>query len=145
MGIVEPFRQFSHLGGNTEECKRMLQVLNQFGCNDYGISFYLQKEIMQTPNSLEFMLNFVANNFRGFEMNFINVDGAKRPEEIDKNKLNQIQEVLGIKHYVLESGRYLVGNTIDMETTIIEAKQIANIPCVIIRNGIYSGLVDALL
>jgi len=52
---------------------------------------------------------------------------------------------LGTNHYVLEPGRYLVGNTIDMETTIIETKQVANKQYIIVKNGVYSGLVDTLL
>ena len=145
LSIVEPFGSFSHLGASTEECKQMLTLLKSLGCIDYGISFYLQKEIIKTPNSLEFMLDYIVDNFQGFEMSFINIGGAKKPEEIDKIKLDQTRETLGVKNHILEPARYLVGNAIDMETRIIETKQINNKPCIIIKNGIYAGLVDVLL
>ena len=145
LSICEPFKQFSHLGGNTEECKKMIALLNQLGCTNYGISFYLQKEITNAPNCLETMLDYISNNFAGYGMKFINIGGSKKPEELDRTKLDQVKQTLGIENFVLEPGRYLVGNAVEMETSIIETKTIANRPCIIIKNGIYSGLVDTLL
>jgi len=81
---VEPFKQFSHLGGSAEECRRVLQFLNQLGCTDYGISFYLQKKIIQAPNSLESMLDYISANFKGLGMKFINLASAKDLKKLMK-------------------------------------------------------------
>lgn len=59
--------------------------------------------------------------------------------------LNNLKEKLKINQIILEIGRYLVEDTIEMETRIIREKTVGNIKTVIIKNGIYSGFFDVLL
>lgn len=143
--ISEVFNEFSHLGGDISECKLMLKKLNEVECKDFGISFYLQKEVVNNPNALDDMLKFIVNNFRGYNINFINIGGSKRPNEINLELINNIKIELGIDKIILEPGRYLIGEFIDMETRIIKTKKVMDNFVVVIKNGIYGGLLDSLL
>lgn len=142
LNIIEIFNTFSHLGANTMECQEMLSLLKKNKANDYGISFYLQKEVIPKGNPLVKMLDYIETNFKDLNMTFINIGGAIKPEDIDKYKLNEVKEKLGIEETIVEPGRYLVGNCGYMKTKIIK-KKFSNV--FIIQNGIYSGLLDALL
>lgn len=142
LNIIEVFNVFSHLGASTTECKSMLQLLKQNNALDYGISFYLQKETLPKRNVLNTMLDFIVKEFENYSMTFLNLGGALRPEEIETNIINKIKRKLYLKYIILEPGRYFIGNSGYMETTIIK-KKMDNV--FIIQNGIYSGLLDAVL
>jgi len=142
LNIIEVFNIFSHLGAKTNECKQMLELLKKKKANDYGISFYLQKETLPGKNVLNRMLDYIVENFKNFDMTFLNVGGAIKPEKIDNYILNEIKQKMNLQYIIIEPGRYLVGNSGYMETTIIK-KKADNV--FIIQNGIYSGLLDALL
>lgn len=142
LNIFEAFGVFSHLGATCEECKEMLDVLKKKNVKDYGISFYLQKETLPKGNVLDKMLDYIKNNFNNYQMHFLNIGGAVRPDDINIEKLNQVKNILGAEKIILEPGRYLIGNAGYMETKIIKQKS-SNV--FIIRNGIYAGLVDVLL
>ena len=145
LSITEVFKdKFSHLGGGADECKKMLSFLKG-KCEDYGISFYLQREIFSNNNSLNEMLDFIYDNFIGYNMTFLNIGGAKKPEEIDVQRIEDIKRQLNIDTIIIEPGRYLVGNCVDMETRITKISNIQNRKTVIVKNGIYSGFVDILL
>lgn len=142
LNIVEVFNVFSHLGALTEDCKSMLDLLNQYNVKIYGISFYLQKETLPEENVLNKMLDYIKDSFNNYSMSFINIGGAIKPDDIDINKLNEVKKVLNANKIIVEPGRYLIGNAGYMETKIIK-KQFEN--TFIIKNGIYSGLLDCLL
>ena len=59
--------------------------------------------------------------------------------------LKNFKDELQIKQIILEVGKNLVEDTIEMETRIIREKTVENIKTVIIKNGIYSGFFDVLL
>ena len=142
LNIIEVFNVFSHLGALTKDCKEMFDLLKEYKVKNFGISFYLQKETIPEGNVLNRMLNYIKNNFNTYSMSFINIGGAIKPEEIDVNKLNELKEKLNANRIIIELGRYLVGNAGYMETEIIK-KTFEN--TFIIKNGIYSGLLDCLL
>lgn len=142
LNIIEVFNTFSHLGANTNECKQMLKLLKTNKVNNYGISFYLQKETLPDKNRLNKMLDYIVEKFENCDMTFLNVGGAIKPEEIDNYSLNEIKQKMNLQYIIIEPGRYLVGNSGYMETTIIK-KKTDNV--LIIQNGIYSGLLDTLL
>ena len=142
LNIVEVFNVFSHLGALTEDCKSMLDLLNQYNVKNYGISFYLQKETLPEENVLNKMLDYIKDSFNNYSMPFINIGGAIKSDDIDINKLNEVKKVLNANKIIVEPGRYLIGNAGYMETKIIK-KQFEN--TFIIKNGIYSGLLDCLL
>lgn len=142
LNIVEVFNVFSHLGALTNDCKAMFDLLKEYKIQNYGISFYLQKETLPNENVLNSMLDYIKCNFNNYSMSFINIGGAIKPEDIDNEKLNELKEVLKANRIILEPGRYLIGNAGYMETEIIK-KQFEN--TFIIKNGIYSGLLDCLL
>lgn len=145
LSISEAFKEFSHLGGNLEECKQMLKLLNEEKCNEFGLSFYLQKEVVIKENSLDIMLDYIISNFNGYHLDFVNIGGSRRPSEINLNKLEEMKNKFNINKIILEPGRFLAGEFIDMETRIIKVKKVLDKNVIIIKNGIYSGLLDTLL
>ena len=142
LNIVEVFGVYSHLGAKTSDCYTMLNLLKEKGISNFGISFYLQKETLPVGNVLDTMLDYIKDKFSNYELEFLNIGGAVKPDDININKLNDVKEALKAKYIILEPGRYLVGNAGYMETEIIK-KQIED--TFIIKNGIYSGLLDCLL
>jgi len=133
-----------HLGTSTNECKDMLNKLKG-KCKDIGISFYLQTFIKNEINALERMLNYIEKNFNNYDLNFISIAGVKKHSEIDKYSLNKIKLSLNLNEIILEPGKYLVGDTIDMITKVIRLKKVKDKLILIIKNGIYSGFLDVLL
>ena len=142
LNIIEVFNVYSHLGARTNECYQMFDLLKSLNINNIGISFYLQKETLPEGNVLNTMLDYIKKNFSNYELEFLNIGGAVKPDDIDLNKLEEVRKSLSAKYIIVEPGRYLVGNAGYMET-VITKKQLEN--TFIIRNGIYGGLVDCLL
>lgn len=142
LNIIEVFNVYSHLGAKTNECYQMFDLLNSFNVNNKGLSFYLQKETLPEGNVLNTMLDYIKDKFSNYKLEFLNIGGAIKPDDIDINKLEEVKKSLSAKYIIVEPGRYLVGNAGYMET-VITKKQLEN--TFIIRNGIYSGLVDCLL
>lgn len=142
LNIIEVFGVYSHLGAKTSECYEMLDLLKKYNISNFGISFYLQKETLPEGNVLNTMLDYIKTKFSNYNLEFLNIGGAIKPEEIDINKLEDVKKSLNAKYIIVEPGRYLVGNAGYMETTIIK-KKFDN--TYIIRNGIYAGLLDCLL
>ena len=136
--------KFTHLGGDMEECKAMMQFLKN-KCNNYGISFYIQNNLKTEADVLLRILNYIQENYKNLGINFVSIGGLDKSKEINKEMLNNLKEELKINQIILEIGRYLVEDTIEMETRIIRAKTVENIKTVIIKNGIYSGFFDVLL
>jgi Diaminopimelate decarboxylase len=134
-----------HLGANTNDCKSMIEYLKEKKCTNYGISFYLQTDIKNEINALEKMLEFIKLHFKDYNLKFINIAGVKNANEINKEYLENYKTDIHIKEIILEPGKYLVGNTIDMITKIIRVKPLENKTILIIKNGLYSGFLDILL
>jgi len=133
-----------HLGSDLQECKVMLNKLKG-KCEDIGISFYMQTKIKNEDDALEKMLNYINKNFNDFNINFISIAGVKKYDEINKNSLNQIKSSMKLDEIIIEPGKYLVGDTVDMITKVIRLKYINDKLILIIKNGIYSGFLDVLL
>lgn len=136
--------KFTHLGGDTNECLEMVNYLKN-KCFDYGISFYLQKDIKSEKNPLEKMLDYIITNFKDSNLNFISIGGVKRYNKINIDVINKAKEQLNINQIILEPGRHLLEDTVDLETKVIRTKTINNKSVLIIKNGIYSGFFDSLL
>lgn len=131
-----------HLGADTKECLRMINLLKN-KCFKIGISFYLQTKIKDKPKAMELMINYIINNFKNEKLDFISIAGLKN--NLKKEYLEKVKETMKLKEIILEPGKYLVGDTFDLITKIIRVKKIKNKTIVIIKNGIYSGLLDILL
>lgn len=142
LNIIEVFNVYSHLGAKTNECYQMFDLLKSLNINNVGISFYLQKETLPEGNVLNTMLDYIKDKFNNYKFEFLNIGGAVKPDDIDINKLEEVKESLSAKYIIVEPGRYLIGNAGYMET-VITKKQLEN--TFIIKNGIYSGLLDCLL
>ena len=136
--------KFTHLGGDMQECKKMLEFLRN-KCNNYGISFYIQNSIKKENDVLEKILEYIQEKYKDFGINFVSIGGLNKSKEINKEILVNFKNKLNLKQIILEVGRYLVEDTIEMETRIIREKTVKNIKTVIIKNGIYSGFFDILL
>lgn len=136
--------KFTHLGGNLEECKEMLEFLRN-KCNYYGISFYIQNNLKTEDCALEKVLEYIQENYNDLGINFVSIGGLNESKNISKEMLENFKNKLNINQIILEVGRYLVEDTIEMETRIIREKTVENIKTVIIKNGIYSGFFDILL
>lgn len=135
---------YTHLGACFEECLEMFELLKN-KCNDYGISFYIQKNLKKEDNVLEKMFKHIQENYNNLGINFVSIGGVEQRKKIKKEILENFKENFKIKQMILEVGRYLVEDTIEMETRIIREKTINNRKTVIIKNGIYSGFFDILL
>lgn len=133
-----------HLGANTTECRKMLDLLNN-KCEKIGISFYLQTKIKNEPNAMEKMLDYIKQNFKDTGLTFISIAGIKKYLKLDKEYLKEIKRLMNLEQIILEPGKYLVGDTFDMKTIVIRIKNMKDKSIVIIKNGIYSGLLDVLL
>ena len=137
--------KFTHLGADLDECLKIFTFLKNNKCNDYGISFYIQNNIKSEHNALEKILEFIQKNYSNIGINFISIGGLKQSNEIRKKVIEDLKNKLKINQIILEVGRYLVEDTIEMETRIIREKTINDKKVVIIKNGIYSGFFDILL
>lgn len=137
--------KFTHLGADFEECLQIFSFLKNNKCSDYGISFYIQNNLKAENNVLEKILKYIQQNYNNLKINFISIGGLKQSKEISKKTLENFKNKLQIKQIILEVGRYLVEDTIEMESKIIREKTINNKKTVIIKNGIYSGFFDILL
>lgn len=135
---------FTHLGANLEECQKVLMFLKD-KCNDYGISFYIQNNLKTENDVLETILEFLQEKYNDLGINFVSIGGLGKSKEISKANLENFKNKLNIKQIILETGRHLVEDTIEMETRIIREKTVGDTKTVIIKNGIYSGFFDVLL
>lgn len=136
--------KFTHLGGDMQECKKMLEFLRN-KCNNYGISFYIQNSIKKENDVLETILEYIQEKYNDLGINFVSIGGLNKSKKINKETLVNFKNKLNLKQIILEVGRYLVEDTIEMETRIIREKTVENMKTVIIKNGIYSGFFDILL
>lgn len=136
--------KYTHLGANIEETFKMLKYLKE-KCNNYGISFYLQNNLKNYDNALELMLKYVVDNFSNLGLSFVNIGGIESSIINKKELIETFKRTLDIKEIILEIGKCLIEDTIDMETRIIKEKLIDNKKTIIIKNGIYSGFFDILL
>ena len=145
LSITQVFNdKFTHLGGEIEECKEIFKFLRN-KCNDYGISFYIQKDLKTEKYVLEKVLKYIQENYNDLGIKFVSIGGISNSEEISKTNLECFKNKFNIKQIILEIGRYLVEDVIEMETRIIREKIVRDIKTVIIKNGIYSGFFDVLL
>ena len=145
LSITQVFNdKFTHLGANLEECKEIFKFLRN-KCNDYGISFYIQKDLKTEKYVLEKVLKYIQENYNDLGIKFVSIGGLNKSKEISKKMLENFKNKLNIQQIILEVGRHLVEDTIETETRIIRAKTVENIKTVIIKNGIYSGFFDVLL
>ena len=142
INIGEVFDVFSHLGATSIELDEMVNILKDAGVTNYGISFYLQKELFMESDSLMTMIDFITKKFSQRGIRFIDIGGGLEPEKIDKEKVIKSLSSIKVSEIIVEPGRYLVGNAGFMETEVIR-KKARNV--FILQNGIYSGLLDSKL
>lgn len=136
--------EFSHLGASLEETLQMLKFLNG-KCNDYGIAFYIQSNLKNKENVLENIFDYILEKYSNLGLNFANIGGINLLDKSNKELLEKFKLKLDLKEIVLEIGRDLVENTMELETPIIRDKIINGKKLVIIKNGLYSGLFDVVL
>lgn len=136
--------KFTHLGADINESIKMLEFLKG-KCNNYGISFYIQNNLKTDENVLEKILQYIQEKFINNGIRFINIGGIPQIGNFNKKIIGNFKEKLKINELILEIGRYLVEDTIELKTRIIREKTINNNKVIIIKNGIYSGFFDILL
>lgn len=136
--------KFTHLGSDISELIKMLDFLKG-KCNNYGISFYIQNNLKTEEDVLEKILQYIQEKFINSGIRFMNIGGIPQIENIDKNNIENLKNKLKIDELILEIGRYLVEDTIELKTRVIREKIINNNKIIIIKNGIYSGFFDILL
>ena len=135
--------KFTHLGAELEETLRMIEFLKRNGNSNYGISFYIQKNIKTENNVFENILQYIQEKYSDLNLKFVSIGGINT--EINHKVLDALKSKLKIEQIILEVGRYLVEDTIESETRIIRDKMIRNTKTIVIKNGIYSGFFDILL
>ncbi len=136
--------KYTHLGANKEEAFEMFKFLKG-KCKNYGISFYLQNNLKNCKNDLEFMFDFIYNNFSNLGIKFASIGGIESNITNKKELIDNFKRKLKIKEVILEIGKCLIEDAINMETRIIREKIIDKQKTVIIKHGLYSGFFDILL
>ena len=137
--------KFTHLGADLEESLKIISFLKNNKCNNYGISFYIQNNLKKEYNALEKILKYIQKNYNNLNISFVSIGGLEQSKKIRKKTLENLKNELQIQQIILEVGRYLIEDSVEMETRIIRSKMTDGIKTVIIKNGIYSGFFDALL
>lgn len=86
----------------------------------------------------------LAKNFGGLGVKFLNVGGSKTPSELGavSAQLDTARAKLGAEYLILEPARYSAGDTMDLMSKIVRVKTVKGKEIVVIRNGIYGGLLD---
>lgn len=135
--------EFSHLGANLKEALEMLAFLKD-KCNDYGIAFYIQRNLKSKENVVENTFRYILNNYNNLGLKFISIGGVSLKDKENIDILTNLKEQLNLHEIVVEVGGDLVFDTIELETRIIRSKIINNHRAVIIKNGIYSGFFQAI-
>ena len=137
--------KFTHLGADFEETLKILTFLQNSKCKDYGISFYIQNNLKKENNILEKVLKYIQENYDNLGISFVSIGGLEKSEKIKGEIINDLKNKLKINQVILEVGKNLVEDTIEMETRVIRDKMVNGKQIVIIKNGIYSGFFDILL
>jgi diaminopimelate decarboxylase len=135
---------FTHLGSSLEETLQMIDFLKG-KCNNYGIAFYIQNNLKQKENVLESIFNYILKKCNHLGLKFINVGGISHQTKCCEEALIKAKADLNLEEIVLEVGRDLVQDTMEIETRIIREKMINNQKIIIIKNGLYSGFFDVIL
>ena len=135
---------FSHLGANLQLAQKMLEFLKNNGFL-YGISFYLHKKLKFLDNSIQIMLDYIAKNFAGFDIKFLNIGGIFENTNGLLEQINKIKTKLDLDEINLEPGTRLLENAVCLYSKILRKKHLENCVCLIIKNGIYSGFFDSVL
>lgn len=143
ISINEVFNLHSHIGASAKEVKQMLEFIKKYN-SEYGISFYIPKEINYKKNSLKKMLKFIEKNFSNVDIKFVSIAGIKEPNSINKELLNELKSVLHLNKIFLEPGEFMLYRAIDLKTSTLRYKDDKR-KLLIIRNGIFSGMLDKIL
>ncbi len=145
LNIVEVFDNIVvHMGARLNECIKMINFLKN-KCDNIGISFYLQSKVKYVDGSLERILDYIEENFSGYDISFISMAGLKGYNYINQNVLLDIKKKMNLKEIILEPGNNLIGDTIDLVTSIIRYRKINKNNLIVLKNGLYSGFLDASL
>lgn len=135
---------FTHLGADLEETKKMIGFLKNKHA-DVGISIYLPCKIQKKINYINKTINYLINNFSNCEIKRISIGGICPPETLMKTDILKLRQKMCLDEVILEPGRYLVENAVELKTKIIRTKKKPNHHYLVIRNGIYSGFFDKIL
>lgn len=136
--------KFTHLGANLVETFEMINFLKD-KCNNYGIAFYIQNDLKQKENVLENIFEHIAEKYSDLEIKFASVGGINLTTKNIEEILIKFKQQLDLEEIILELGRDLVKDTMELETRVIREKIIDGKKVVIIKNGIYSGFFHAIL
>ncbi len=144
LNIMEVFNDIvTHLGASKFDSLKMLDMLNG-KCKSVGISFYLQKIVQCREHVLKMVIDFILKEFGEYKLNFLSMAGLKY-DEFHVSDFENIKQILNLDEIIIEPGKFLVGDTIDLETHVIRCKNIKEKTMIIIQNGIYSGMLDVVL
>ena len=143
LSVNEVFHLHAHIGATSNEIKKMIQFIKIYN-EDFGISFYLPKEINNKNNSLKKMLKFIIKNFSKENISYLNISGIKKASSIDEELIKNIKKSLHLKNVFLEPGEYMLHDAIDLKTSIVRFKN-GKRKLLIIKNGIFSGMLDRVL
>ena len=135
---------FSHLGANLEQATKMLEFLKNSGFL-YGISFYLHKKLKFLNNSVQIMLDYILNNFKNFDIKFINIGGIFENTVGIFEKISDIKKQYKEIEINIEPGTKLLENSVDLYSQILAKKRRDFGYSLVLKNGIYSGFFDSVL
>ena len=94
---------------------------------------------------VENIFNYIVKQYSNLGLRFINVGGISLASKNYEEILTKVKSQLSIEEIILEVGRDLVQDTMEIETRIIRERTINNQKVIIIKNGLYSGFFDIIL
>lgn len=144
LSTIEVFNIFTQLGACKEELLEMINRLKD--CASLGISFYLNDEVKRCKkNALDIMLEYIISEFKDVSIDFLSIGGVTHYKNLPYELIQKLKKSLSLKEVILEPGKYLIGDTMDLETPITRVREICGIKAITMTAGIYSGMLDLFL
>ena len=133
-------------GLSLKEAREILIKQNKEYSAVIGISFYIAAEA-EYKDCFENVLNTISSNYKGFNINILNIGGGISVEHLEdlKEILAKTQKSIGAKNIFIEPGRYLLNPCIDLIVSIVAIKVVNHNRLIFIDAGIYNGLIDGVV
>jgi diaminopimelate decarboxylase len=135
--------EFDKWGLRTSEIYKLIDQINNDGCNFEGLSFYLAKTLYNINRFMD-MLNFIQVKYKDYQITTVNVGGGvDDPTDVNLiDFLSKFKRINNIKRIIVEPGRCLLDPSIDMLVSITGIRSKKKFHWIYLDAGIYNGLLD---
>lgn len=143
--------QDSRLGASVNKIKQMSRLIDKEKgiLIEKGISFYVQAEVHDNKDMLIDMTKYISSHFskeNGFD--WVNIGGGSSVDRLNYSKAKVLFNLKKIdaQKIILEPGRYMVGDVVDLYLDALRIKNENEKEVVVsLSAGIYHGLLDVKL